>query len=337
MPDRVGEEIVERALDKPPIGVQLRVAVDGHRHALVAGDDLEIFGDLVELVARLEGVPRETRLRVVGLGEEQHVFGHSSQPFEFFRIRLEHFAIFTGRALSRQRNVRMAEEVVDRRAELVREVGRERGEALEREMQAAEHCVERRAETPDFVRCAFEVEPIGEAVGGDRAGRRVDRPEGLQSVPGDDHADGGGGEPADHEHRPQPLIELVEHQVGARTIERHGEHDRCSVRRCDRALAELAPYKDGSPVVAALCPRHLPGLLLWVLGECHQQFIRHHQLARGEQRIAVAIGDEYGLPLAIVDRAEEVGLPRAQRADGLEVAESFLQLRCLGIELGVVA
>jgi hypothetical protein len=82
---------------------------------------------------------------VVGLGQVQHVVDHLRHPLQFFQVAVQRFAVFLEAARAGEGDLGVGQQVGQRRAQFVGDVGRERRQALEGVVQALQHGVDRGA------------------------------------------------------------------------------------------------------------------------------------------------------------------------------------------------
>ncbi len=79
----------------------------------------------------------------VGTGQKQHVRDHALQPLQLLQVGVQRVLVLVDAALTRQRDLGLEHQVVERRAQFVRDVGREVLERVKRRLQASEHQVDR--------------------------------------------------------------------------------------------------------------------------------------------------------------------------------------------------
>ncbi len=133
---------------------------------------------------------------VVGTREEQHVGRHARDALVLLHGGFEHRAILLGAAWTRQRDLRLAEEVADRRAQVVGEFRRERGQAVDRALQAIQHVVERHRGLHELGRGVFHHQALLQGQRIDAGRRRAEAPRARQDAAGHPHAHEG------RQHRP---------------------------------------------------------------------------------------------------------------------------------------
>ena len=138
----VGQEVAERPAQHQPVANDLR------RPDQLQSDLLFFGKGLVEVKQSLCFVMDRNSLRagknepVVSLGQEQHVSHHAGQALVLLGVGGQYVLVLLGRTSLAERDLRLCHQIVDRRTQLVSQVRRKLGQAVELLLQAPEHLVE---------------------------------------------------------------------------------------------------------------------------------------------------------------------------------------------------
>ncbi len=87
----------------------------------------------------LEG---DGNMSMVGTRQEQHVIEHARQPLIFFHIGYQQSLIFFLQARLCKRHLGLHHQIIDWRAQVVRQVGRKLRQPLETIVQTVQHAIE---------------------------------------------------------------------------------------------------------------------------------------------------------------------------------------------------
>ncbi|MCY1222230.1 hypothetical protein D9M72_343150 [compost metagenome] len=221
---------------------------------------------------------------MVGARQEQHVLDHARQALVLFQVGFEQRLIFGHASALRQRDLGLADQVADRRAEIMRQVRREFGQPREAVLQPRQHVIEGRRQLAQLGRCAADVKPRGKAAGGDRGGIGSHAPQRPQPAPRQHEA-----QPRRHssaaQRGPQHLVAVFADQrhAVAGIAQHHDLHGLVGI-------PQLAQRRNAARGHAILGVPGLQHALLWLHGGGQHAQRRHGFIARVErdQRLALA-------------------------------------------------
>ena len=140
---RVGQQVADGAAQHQRIAQHGAVALQAQRDAAVFGQGFIKVEQRAHLGAQRHRLARGQQLAMLGLRQKQHVGHGARQAFQLFGVAGQHLAVGGGVARLGQRHVRLRHQVGQRRAQLVRDVGRIGGQAGKRAFQPRQHGVER--------------------------------------------------------------------------------------------------------------------------------------------------------------------------------------------------
>ena len=264
---------------------------------------------------------------MLGLGQKQHVADDPRQALVLFEVGGQQVAIFVGVAHLAERDLGLYAQGVDRRPQLVGEVGREVGKAPERFLQAPEHCVEGGDQLGQLGRHVALGNALGQLAGRDAPGGVRQFAHRPHAAAGDQHADGDREQRRGQHRQPEVALQLVEE--GGVVVDVAG----------DDHAHRLAPGRLHAP---GDDPQVLPGQ-----GQAHRR-VANAGRRRRQHRGLPARGPEENRPFFTVDRNQHpvladqrIGqpgrqsrrrpLPAADVARQRQLAEQFV-----GVELGHV-
>ena len=160
---RVHDDIADRPAAHDCVCEHFAVGVDFERDAAFIGDAFEVRADGFQLLAYIEPLALDALLPMIRLREKQNVLRDAREPLQFLQIRFEHAAIFRDAALMCERDLRLADQHADRRAQLMREIRGELQQAFVAVFETIEHRVERCREALQFGGRMRDIEPRGQA------------------------------------------------------------------------------------------------------------------------------------------------------------------------------
>ena len=160
----------------------------------------------------IERLSMRKNFGALGAREEQQAVDQLRKPLSLFEARLENGSILLARSLARDRDLDLTAQIVDRRAELVGDVGGESRQLAECFFQAVEHPVAGRRELRELHRHAARIETLVErrrVNAAERFFEALDRP---QTSSRDDESDRRGEEQYDGQHA-QHLVAVAREQA----------------------------------------------------------------------------------------------------------------------------
>ncbi len=175
------------------------VALDGDLRARLVEHELEELDGLAHFLRHGREHQPGRHFAAVGTREEQHVVDDGAHALQVFEVGLQHLLELARAALARQRHLRAADEVGQRRAQLVRHVGVERFELAVGLFEPVQCTVEGLGQRREFDRQGPRLKPLRQGLGPQRLrlGRKpLQRPQAhaRDPVAGNGH----------HQRRPQP-------------------------------------------------------------------------------------------------------------------------------------
>ena len=231
---RVGQQIAERALQQRLVGPHARHSrlqithAPLQPHAALLGHVFEIAAQPLAGGRQLDPLALDRCARIVGPREEQHVLDQPRDALVLLHRRLQHRAVLAGTARPLQRDLRLAEQVVDRRAQVVCQIRRKLRQPLERALQPIEHAVEGEAGFDELLRHVVQPQALAERACADAAGRAAQAPRDDDDAPGDRHAEQRRGQRAEQHGDDQHLPAVRHHLARVRELEgqRHQQRPR---------------------------------------------------------------------------------------------------------------
>ena len=163
--DGVGDEVADGALHEGAIeGGEDRGADDiaGEDDACFSGGRVVIVAHAVEQAGDVDAVELEVGEGALGAGEKEQVADEVGEVDGFFEGGLEGLAIFVDGAAACEGDLGLAANVIDRRAEVVGDIGGEAGDTLEGVFKAVEHAIEGVGEGGQLVGVACGGDAFGE-------------------------------------------------------------------------------------------------------------------------------------------------------------------------------
>ncbi|MNC30411.1 hypothetical protein D3C75_786940 [compost metagenome] len=125
------------------------------------------------------------------LGQEQHVGNDPGESFEFFQAGFEHGFVFLRRSIPGERDLGLAHQIADGRAQLVCQVIGELRKLLHTLVQAVKHEVDAVGQFAEFMGELFHSEPVRQVLGAN-AGRHLvklfERPQPVPYQPPSAHS-----------------------------------------------------------------------------------------------------------------------------------------------------
>ncbi len=201
MLDGVLQQVRHRAAEERALqpGLGLHVALDDDLGTRLVEHELEELDGLAHFLRHRREYQPGRHLATVGAREKKHVVDDGAHPFQVFEVGLQHLLELAGAALARERHLRAADEVGQRRAQLVRHVGVEGFELAVGFFEPAQRAVECFGQRREFHRQRLRAQPLRQRLGPQRL-RLLRQPlQRPQSHAGDPVAREG-----HHQHRAQP-------------------------------------------------------------------------------------------------------------------------------------
>src|SRR6185437_316621 len=115
----VGQQIAQRPSQQQRVGQQGRIALTNQLHALLIRQVLIEVHDVLEFGAFVQRHSLERQSRLVRLGEKQHAVDHAGETAVLLEGGLQNPRVLSRSASSRQSDLSLANQVVDRSAQLV--------------------------------------------------------------------------------------------------------------------------------------------------------------------------------------------------------------------------
>ena len=150
----IGQQVGDGPLHHQAVTLDRCLAGDVEQDALLFGHEGEEFRDLSGFFVQGDLFERNQRGGMADMGQEQHVRHDTRDPAELLGAVLQYQLVLLGRPLSRQRYLRLADEVGDGGAQLVGQVIGELRELLHAAVQAMEHEVDA---TGQFTKLAGQI------------------------------------------------------------------------------------------------------------------------------------------------------------------------------------
>jgi len=223
---RVRQQVRQRAPQHQMIGAYRGAAAAMQAQAAFRRDRLEELDQCVDFRIQRHRLPLRHQESVVGLREVQHVGHHARQPLVLFEVGEQDFAVFLGRADTRQRHLGLCRQVGDRRAQLMRQIGREVGQAHEGFLQTREHRVELLGQFVELARHALQLQTLVQVRGGDLARHARDILNRLQRAACDQAAQHRHGEHRQADHPEQATVEGAQKLLVMHHVDRQGHPHR---------------------------------------------------------------------------------------------------------------
>ncbi|MCY1234686.1 hypothetical protein D9M72_472740 [compost metagenome] len=209
-------------------------ATAGHGHLAVLGQGAEVVQQGVQLGGQRQGLATGRQQAVLGLGQEQHVADHLSQALEFFQVGVQGFAVFVQVAILAEDHLGLGQQVRQRRAQFMGDVGGEGGKPLEGVVQPAQHCIEGAYQFHQLLGDLIVGQAGGQGAGGNPGGHFGHTVQGAQAAacgPGAEQGGGQGGEPDGEPDQPLHAFEKV---LVVGDVQREGQPWRSRVLRAQR-------------------------------------------------------------------------------------------------------
>ena len=149
---RVAQQIDQRPAQMRDLDPHLRIAADLHLNLGVFKNEIQVFQGRRHFIRQRGGGQFGRLAALVGAGEEQHVVDDRTQSLKLFEVRLQHFEIMLGRTSAGQRDLGLADQVGQWRAQFVGDVGVERFKARVGLLDPLQRGVERVDELIQFRR-----------------------------------------------------------------------------------------------------------------------------------------------------------------------------------------
>ncbi|MNF93393.1 hypothetical protein D3C84_760660 [compost metagenome] len=119
---------------------------------------------------------------MVSLGQIQHVVDQLRHPLQFFEVTVQGFAVVLDGAGAGEGDLGVGQQVRQWGAQFMGNVGRERGQALKRVVEASEHGIEVVGHFRQFRWHVFFRQPHVQRLRGNPAGDRTDAPQRAQAA-----------------------------------------------------------------------------------------------------------------------------------------------------------
>ncbi len=165
MGDGVRNQIADRPQHQRPIqrgGDGLCTTSCNQGYPAVRCCGLVVFAHRAQQFTHVHRLPVQVGQRALRAGEEQEVADQIGQPDGFFQRRLQHIAVFLDRARTSQSDLGFAADIVDRRSQVVRDIGCKPGDLLKGLFQTNQHLVEGFGQRGQFRGIAFRPNPFAQ-------------------------------------------------------------------------------------------------------------------------------------------------------------------------------
>ena len=139
----VVDQVAQGTAQQGAVGVERGNAIDRQPYAGILGQGREILGEQVQFFAHLQWLAPCREQAVVSLGQQEHVVDHLCQVLQFLQVRVQRLAVVGLLTWLAEDYLGLGQQIGERCAQFVGDIGGEGGEAGEGFFQSREHCIER--------------------------------------------------------------------------------------------------------------------------------------------------------------------------------------------------
>ena len=222
----------------------------------LGGGRLVEFRDRGEFLEHIQRRAMELRVRQLGAGQKHQTVDHVRQAHALFERGFDRRLVVGRRARPSQRDFQLPAQVVDRRAQLVRQVGGQAGEPLEGILDVREHPVERFRENGELGRQTATLDSLVQIARSDAAGRRRDGVNGAHAMSRNAVSHDSGGQKRNAEDHPETSSIVHEQILLGGSIDRFLDQILFVASGADVRPRRQHPAGTGSTLGVGGQPRH---------------------------------------------------------------------------------
>ena len=181
----IRQQVRQRPVQQLRLGMHGPAASIRNGNPLLLGHGVEEIPRLLKHVERIKRLSAEFLLRTLGPRQKEKVVHHNGKAPQFLQIVSQPFLIFGCRPHAGKRHLGFQHEVLNRRAQFMRQVGGKLLQARDPLFQAVQHGVESERQDGEVPRPARRRDAFVQVLRRDALGHAGDREQGAQAVTND--------------------------------------------------------------------------------------------------------------------------------------------------------